>query len=154
MPQVFRRPFRLISGGVMRSLSRQLSDQTSTQIALMNSVQLRMASGPKPYRYLRAYVVVLVVIELLTRLALRSAQFVWRAVRHMERCLALHFMCTCAAACRYLVRLLLGSQPVLACFWRHLKDKSDRRTWLRSFNFIYFCVVEVSPPSSRGVFKV
>ena len=26
-----------------------------------------MASGPKPYRYLRAYVVVLVVIALLTR---------------------------------------------------------------------------------------
>ena len=26
-----------------------------------------MASAPKPYRYLRAYVVVLVVIELLTR---------------------------------------------------------------------------------------
>ena len=67
MPQVFRRPFRLISGGAMRSFPRQLSDQTSTHIALMNSVRFRMASGPKPYRYLRAYVVVLVVIELLTR---------------------------------------------------------------------------------------
>jgi hypothetical protein len=51
----------------MRSFPRQLSDQTSTHIALMNSVRFRMASGPKPYRYLRAYVVVLVVIALLTR---------------------------------------------------------------------------------------